>query len=51
MGKLVRIKEASKLSGFSISSLNRWEHSGEIKPDFISKGFIQLVSSTSYKFF
>ena len=38
MGKLVRIKEASKLSGFSISSLNRWEHSGEITPDYISKG-------------
>lgn len=36
MGKLVRISEAAKISGFSKTSLDRWARSGKLLPDYIS---------------
>lgn len=37
MGKLVRISEASKISGFSKTSLDRWAKSGKLIPDYITE--------------
>lgn len=37
MGKLVRISEAAKISGFSKTSLGRWAKDGRLLPDYVSE--------------